>query len=1072
MQTAVETYIASLKKNLRIANATEHTHRPALKIFIESLKTGITATNEPRRVSCGAPDFIVAKGYVPLGYIETKWLGDSLDKVEGTEQLLRYRESLANLVLTNYIEFRWYVAGELRLTATLGTLEKRNTLKTNSHGAQDVLKLLNHFLETVAPIVSSPKELAIRMASLARLIRDVIQTALATEPESLSLHNQLKGFREVLIHDLSNEKFADMYAQTICYGLFAARCNAPEAEHFTREHAAFELPKTNPFLRRMFGYIAGPELDERIVWAVDDLAHVLDRTNINAILKDFGKHLRQDPVLHFYETFLAAYDPEMREARGVYYTPEPIVSFIVRSVDLLLQQEFMLKSGLADSSKIPLPTKSETTDPSFEGAEVHRVLVLDPAVGTGTFLYSVIELVRARMADNQGMWSSYVTEHLLPRLYGFEYLMAPYAVAHLKLGLLLDQTGYDFRADERLGIYLTNTLEEAHAVGAAPPFTQWLAEEANAASRVKEEVPVMVVIGNPPYSGHSENKGDWITGLVESYKKINGKKLRLGQGKWLQNDYVKFIRFAQHRIQQTGYGILAMITDHSYVDSGTFVGMRADLLKTFDDLYVLDLQGNAKRNRNRDDCDENVFDITQGVAILVAVKRTQNEATKENIGVHTAQIRGSREQKYEFLYAHNVKDVEWELSACRAPYYLFSSANSSFVAEYSNLPSIIDIFPGSYSGGQAKRIGTGFVSTHDSFAIAYSAEQITDNVETFLNTKNEDEARGIFSLCGQDQWNYEDAKKELPSQSWKAAIREVTYRPFDVRFTVWNKHVCVHRRLAVHDHLVGDNLALCVGQAGNVVGDEEWTLAFVTDKPVDFNVFYRGGCAVLPLYLYEFEDESDLFGSTGVKVAAASRKANVGMDIVQGWAKRMGCEFESTSSTGAAGSLTALDVAEYVYAIVYSPTYRERYAAFLDVDYPRIPLCSDIQLFRALAELGAELMSLHLERADLDLLVTFPKAGNGIVETVRFESPTDQHAGKLWINDTQYFDGVSQETWKFHVGGYQPCEKWLKDRRGMKLSYEDIAHYQYIVAVIDHTRKVMQLIDDAVSQHSGWPIPV
>lgn len=638
---ALTQYLETIEQELLAGNSTEHTHRPALKALVESLSKGITATNEPQRVECGAPDLIVTKGEIPLGYVEAKDVGASLDNSEKSEQLGRYRESLGNLILTDYLEFRWYVRpnrtkaneypiAQLRLTARLACVGKSGKLRLEKDGKKQFLELLNAFLNARVPTVQSAKELAVRMAALARLIRDTIRRALGEEAETGSLHQQMEAFRDVLLHDLTEDQFADMYAQTICYGLFAARCNVKGSEHFTREHAAYDLPKTNPFLRKMFNHIAGPELDERIAWAVDDLAELLHRSDISAILEDFGKSTRrEDPVVHFYETFLAAYDPKMREARGVYYTPEPVVSYIVRSIDHILKTDFKL-AGLADSSKIRIKS------PDGNGEiDVHKVLILDPATGTGTFLYGVINHIFESFKKNRGMWSGYVSEHLLPRLFGFELLMAPYAVAHMKLGLQLDDTGYDFNADERVGVYLTNTLEEAHSFSQRIPFTEWLAQEANEAGVIKKEEPVMVILGNPPYSGESKNPNEkdtltnkgakyisgWEVGkggkpsalqktakratkkkqptfigrLMWDYFVVDGQRLKEKNPKWVNNDYVKFIRFAQWRIEKTGYGVLAFITDNSYLDGPTFRGMRQKLLDTFDDIYILNLHVIARR---------------------------------------------------------------------------------------------------------------------------------------------------------------------------------------------------------------------------------------------------------------------------------------------------------------------------------------------------------------------------------------------------------------------------------------------------------------------------------------------
>ncbi|MEI6445607.1 MAG: N-6 DNA methylase [Nostocales cyanobacterium ELA583] len=600
----LQTYIQEVTQIYQQQNATEHTYRPALKKLIDSLDSQIQAINEPKRIACGAPDFVVKNGVLQVGHIEAKDIGISLNKVEKTAQMGRYFQALGNLILTDYLEFRWYVQGELRLSASLGTIDKNKKIKLDKEGIQEVDQLLRQFLLAKVPQITTPKDLAKRMGKgFAQLIRDAIKTALNDVDNGGMLRQQLESFQRVLIKDFTVEQFADMYAQTICYGLFAARCNTDNPQTFSRETAAFKLPKTNLFLRSIFGQIAGPDLDDRISWAVDDLANILQQTEMAEILKDFGKRTRrEDPVVHFYETFLAEYDPKMRESRGVYYTPEPVVDYIVKSVDYILIHKFNISKGLADSKEIKIPnSKGEGT------IETHQVLILDPAVGTGTFMHSVIDFIYDKFKSQKGMWSSYVSQHLLPRLFGFELLMAPYTVAHMKLGLQLQELGYDFSSDERLRIYLTNTLQEAFQIeDQVVSFAYQIKQEAEAAKQIKEENPVMVIMGNPPYSGHSVNTGDWIKNLLngkdtisssktESYFEVDGKPLGEKNPKWLNDDYVKFIRFSQWRIEKTGYGILAFITNHGYLDNPTFRGMRQSLMKTFDEIYILDLHGNSKK---------------------------------------------------------------------------------------------------------------------------------------------------------------------------------------------------------------------------------------------------------------------------------------------------------------------------------------------------------------------------------------------------------------------------------------------------------------------------------------------
>jgi hypothetical protein len=639
MEDSLRRYIHDVSAALARGDATEHTHRPALKVLLEALKPGITATNEPKRVACGAPDYVVTMktGDLTVGYVEAKDVGLSLDEAERSEQLKRYLRSLESLILTDYLEFRWYVDGQRRAVARLARLARSGKLDADPEGAQQSAQLLRDFLSHEALPISSPRELAERMARLTHIIRDIIVEAFGTGHASDLLTGLRQTFADVLIPDLGEPKntgqFADMYAQTISYGLFAARLNHKGGQ-FRRLGAAAEIPKTNPFLRQLFDTITGVALDdEPYAPFVDDLVQVLAAADMDAIVSEFGKRTtRQDPVVHFYETFLATYDPKLREARGVYYTPEPVVSYIVRSVDHLLKTSFGMPFGLADY--VTGEYEYEKDGRTVRG-KAHRLLILDPACGTGTFLYAVVDLIRQWFTQHKatGAWSDYVGEHLLPRIFGFELLMAPYAVAHFKLGMELAamdlapeerrQWAYNFHADERLNVYLTNTLEGAERVIQLPlgPY-KVIGEEAQSAARAKRDLPIMVILGNPPYSGHSFNKGPWIDELVRDYHSVDGQPLGERNPKWLQDDYVKFIRWAQWRIERTGAGILGFITNHGYLDNPTFRGMRQSLMQTFDEIHVLDLHGNAKKRETCPDGskDENVFDIQQGVAICLMVK--------------------------------------------------------------------------------------------------------------------------------------------------------------------------------------------------------------------------------------------------------------------------------------------------------------------------------------------------------------------------------------------------------------------------------------------------------------------
>ena len=1061
--TAIADYLKKIEKAYSAGNATEHTHRPALKELIESVATGITATNEPRRVKCGAPDFIITKGQSPLGYIECKDIGKSLVEIERTDQLKRYRESLGNLILTDYLEFRWYVGGQYRLTVQLATVAD-GKIKPVKNASTTLQELFAAFLTTSIPTVNSPKELAVRMAALAKLIRVIIQTAFneedLTDDEPDPLHDQLDAFRKVLIHDLQPEQFADMYAQTICYGLFAARCNASSPERFTRQNAGFDLPKTNPFLRKMFDYIAGVNLDERIVWAVDDLAELLHHTDMEAILKDFGKHTKQeDPVVHFYESFLAAYDPKMREARGVYYTPEPVVSYIVSSIDHILKKDFKLKDGLADATKIKIAGAT-----GKKKIDVHKVQILDPATGTGTFLYGIINHIHDAFKDDKGMWSSYVSQHLLPRLFGFELLMAPYAVAHMKLGLQLKESGYDFQSSERLRIYLTNTLEQAHAMTGLPLFTQWIAEEANAASDIKQDAPVMIVLGNPPYSYESENNGEWISSLVRDYYKVDGAPLGERNPKGLQDDYVKFIRFAQWRIEQTGYGILAFISNNGYLDNPTFRGMRQSLMQTFDDIYILNLHGSSKKKDKSPNGgkDENVFDIQQGVAIGLFVKKDWNSKKL----LRYSELFGIRNDKYQFLTEYCTDTTEWKDIGPKKPFYLFIPQDVELLPEYEDGWRIRDIFCVN---------SIGISTSRDSLLVDFSDLKLDTIIQDFASLP-EESARNKYELGADSRdWTIKLAQDDIKkADSVLSTIKKYCYRPFDIRFTCFtgrSRGIQSMPRPEVMKHLLGKrNLALLSNRQVN----ECFRHAFVTRHIADGNAVSlatKERTSVFPLYLYPSDSSKNtLFVDDKQTDTPGGRKPNLAPKLIEDFAAKLKLKFISDGKGDRTKTFGPEDVFNYMYAIFHSPTYRSRYTEFLKIDFPRLPLTSSPQLFRKLCSIGDELVALHLMEKQGKKITGYPIAGDSSVTAVRYTEPQADTKGRVWINTTQYFEGIPKEVWEFHVGGFQVCNKWLKDRKGRKLTYDDLTHYQQIVSALSETIRFMKRIDETINDSGGWPI--
>lgn len=1107
-------YLRALRGKLETGLAGEDTHRPALAWFLEGAFS-VTAVNEPKHIACGAPDLVVRKGEATLGWIEAKDIGANLEEWEASEQLGRYRDNLRNLMLTDYLEFRWYVDGKLRSQARLARVTPAGKLIPEP--PDDALQLLADFMAQEPERVASSKALAVRMARLTHMIRDTVIEAFERDDASQTLTDLRQAFADVLIPDLDQpqktREFADMFAQTLAYGLFAARCNHRAPGPFERLGAAKDIPKTNPLLRNLFDTITGPDLDEEPYASfVNDLVQLLALAQMEEIWKDFGKREeRRDPVVHFYETFLREYDPRERELRGVYYTPWPVVSYIVRSVDYVLKERFGLADGVGDAATVTYERQvADGPDVRKESITVPKVLILDPACGTGTFLYAVVDQVRESFtrANNAGLWSDFVRQHLLPRIFGFELLMAPHAVAHLKLGMQLagkdldtealqQRWAYDFQGSERLSIYLTNTLEEAERVIAAIPGP-WrvIAEEAREAAKVKREMPIMVVLGNPPYSGHSANKGKWIDGLlkgklpegtpVPSYYEVDGQPLGEKNPKWLQDDYVKFIRWAQWRIERTGAGILGFITNHGYLDNPTFRGMRQQMMRAFTDIYVLNLHGNAKKRERCPDGskDENVFDIQQGVAILIAVKHPNGDRAAARV-LH-ADLWGLRQAKEDALMEQDVASTEWTELTPRSPSYLFVPYDADLEVEYEAGWKVTDIFPVN---------GVGMTTARDRFVTDFEERPLLQRVTRFRDSDASDaELCRELGIPRKKGWDVTRARQLVRKESdLRQYAKPVLYRPYDVRLIFYHDSLVWRTVRKVMQHiLAGNNLGLVVGRSGAVTGDEEWNIVGVTAWILDFNYYRRGGGQLHPLYLHPAR------AALGARGEAPKPRPNLSPRFIAALSERVGLTFRTEGPGDLRSSFGPEDVFHCIYAVLHSPTYRRRYAEFLRRDFPRIPLTSSKNLFRALCAFGADLVALHLlepayraaswtrERRPAPfarLITSYPVPGSDVVQKghPKYHPPGEPEPGtgrplqkgRVYINKEQYFAGVPKAVWAFHIGGYQVCEKWLKDRAprkgqpGRKLSLEDKEHYPKIVVALKETIRLMQEIDAAIPE---WPI--
>ncbi|MDX2077747.1 MAG: type ISP restriction/modification enzyme [bacterium] len=1002
---AINTYLKKLDDKYRTGDSTEHTHRGALETYLESLDKELVVINEPSRIEIGAPDLEIrideGATSLSIGIIECKNIGVNLDKEEKSDQLKRYY-ALENVILTDYLEFRWYLNGECQTIIRIGEIKHGRIVPIEANFSQFEM-MLGNYRQYRIPLISTSLEFARRLAGIAQLIRKLIETDIRNSVPSPQLIDQWDGFKQTLLPDMSIEDFADMYAQTLTYGLFIARINYEKPpKTFDADVADKYIPNTNPFLRELFHNMSFANLGERLNWIVTRLAEVLALTDTESLLEDFGKDTEQtDAVVHFYETFLSQYDPKIRKTRGVYYTPEPVVNYIVRSVDYLLREKFHI-DGLADE----------------------RAIILDPATGTGTFLYSVIQYIYEHFSS-KGAWKSYVTSNLLKRLFAFELLIAPYTIAHLKLGLQLRDTGYDFPQGQRLGIYLTNALDEG-IKHKQQMFAQFIINEANRATEIKQQKPIMVILGNPPYSGHSANENEWISSLLQAYYSVDGQRIKERNSKWLRDDYVKFIRMAQDRIEKTGHGILAFVTNHSYLDNPTFRAMRKVLLQTFTDIYIIDLHGNSKKKEITPDgdTDKNVFDIQQGVCIGIFV-RNPNKEIGTLAKVHHRDLWGAkRNSKFTWLNTHDIHNTDWVTFEPHPPFYLFTSASNGVKNGYADYLTITDIFPQNVMGTQTHR---------DSIAVGFTKAQVEAKISQYL-------------------------KHATITPELQASIHQSLYRPYDMRYITFSKQVNDRPRSLLLKHVLGrDNLCLGVGRQGTVVSDKIWSLVMVSQFPIDANLFRRGGVQVCPLYLYRQGNELSLPGDDDFPYDEYGRKPNLNMAFVR--------QLEATFEKKFMVDFTPEDVFYYTYAILHSLTYRTRYTDFLKIDYPRLPIVDKFAFFKSLSQKGEILAQWHIiTHPDINPptnIAIYPisrdDAVDGLVEEehIRYDDKNQ----RIYINKDQYFENISPDVWGFYVGGYQVLDTWLKERLGQKLTYKDIADYQKIVWIAINTFQLMNEID-------------
>ena len=901
-------------------------------------------------------------------------------------------------------------------------------------------------IKQVTQTIKTPTALAKMMAGKAKLMADIIEKSLDKDDfneHRSNIKSQMLSYKHLLKHDIDNKAFADIYAQTIVYGVFASTYQDQTLGNFSRHEAAQLTPKSNSFLRKLFHDIAGFDLDDRLVWIIDELVNIFLASDVADIMRNFGKATKQeDPVVHFYEKFLGEYNPALRKARGVWYTPEPVVNFIVRAVDDVLKTEFNLPEGIADTSKTKIKVKTDIVDKRSETGykhiekEVHKVQILDPATGTGTFLAEVVKHIHKKFKGQPGLWSEYVAKDLIPRLNGFELLMASYAMAHLKLDMLLTETGYKPTGDQRFRISLTNSLEEAHP-DSGTLFSNWSSDEADQANAIKHDAQAMVVMGNPPYASSSTNKGEWIMNLLKDYKK----DLKAKNCKALYDDYVKFIRFGQHLIDKNGEGVLAYISNNSFLDGLTHSQMRKHLMQSFDKIYILDLHGNSRKKEVCPDGspDQNVFYIMAGVSINIFIKTGRKN--KKQLGkIFHYDLLGKRNSKYSELSNNTLSSIKWKALENKEPYYFFVPKDFAFEEDYNQGFKVNELF----------KNGVGGIYTGEEEFL--TARTITELNEVLLN-------------------NYNKSVSPLD-------IKEYQYRPFENRYMYFVKSSSklANNTIQVPDsysssyntskHLLKKNIALILPRRISGANFYHCFLSTtIADRYLISNISNEHN-KVFPLYLYSDKTEQQSITEN------TKRTPNLNLKIVEAIAKKINHVFLPDENivcdlaNGVDGSFSPLDILDYIYAVLHSPTYRDTYKDFLKIDFPRVSYPKDADTFWKMVKLGGEIRQIHLLESPTveDSITQYLGEGDNVVTrkltktNIGYEATTDTH-GKVWINDNNYFDNVPLVAWTFYIGGYQPAQKWLKDRRDRELDCEDIFHYNKIIVALTETDRIMKEID-------------
>ncbi|ECO7059673.1 DNA methyltransferase [Campylobacter jejuni] len=1077
----LKTYLENIKDIS--TNDKEHTHRTALQNLLQAIKENQDKQNkihikqEPNndKEGRGAPDFLITKDFLTLGYIENKRVNANLDNIIKSDQILKYTKLSPNIILTDYLRFillslneknEVIVCKEVKICSLdeiKSVIKNQSLLDTKT---QELNELFSIFFSKIPNSINSALEFAHHLSLRTRILKD--ELLLSSKNETLiSLFNT---FKETLYKELHYEEFCDSFAQTLTYSLFLAKLNNNTTKEIDLNNAKKFIPKSFPLIRSMSGFLDDSfENLENIKWLLEEIINIINHIDITSIIKELNKtsekdlfdrdilSTHKDPYLHFYETFLASYDPKLREVRGVYYTPAPVVNFIINAIDEILKQDFNHKKGLSEALN-------------------KDITLLDFATGTGTFL---LEAFRKALEPINKNSVNYNPKALIDKFCGFEFLIAPYTIAHLKISQSFkEEFNSPLNDDESLKIALTNTLyfksisKEQNDQNTLFTLID-LTKEFKKAQKIKEE-QILIITGNPPYSGASSNKGLYEDEIKISYglepskanlSKEQKKYINLyfqektkqntntfkaiyekhkleneKNPKWLLDDYVKFIRFAQSKIDSQESGIFAFISNNSFLDNPTFRGMRYSLMQSFDKIYILNLHGDTRKKEKAPDGskDDNVFDIMQGVSINIFIK--QNSKTK-NTNIYYHDLYGKRKDKYEFLYENDLNSIKWTLVKNNEPFYLFLPQNNDLLEEYNKGISVKDMFMLS---------GVGICSKRDNIVFHNNKENLMQLLKDF-NTKTKDELYKIYDI-GEDSrdWKLDSAIKAVNKNcdNLENFIKKCHYRPFDKKWTYYIENSKAFMAYPVYDifehFLENENIGLICDRGTKLNNIDN---IFISSKIIDLHLV-GSGSYIYPLYLYP---------TTRSKKFLKKENPNFNEENFTSKIENFKESFRTFIDELYKEKFSPEDILGYIYAVLFHKIYREKYLDFLKIDFPKIPFTKDKNTFKNLSKLGLKLINLHLLKNDeLDFnvgeaLFKDIKNKNFKIQKIKYNKGTKE----LFINESLYFNKVSPEIYEFKIGGYAVLDKYLKSHKEEDIDHK---HFTLIIQTLNETLKIQDEI--------------